>query len=371
MVTENESRIIPQQLKQARESLGLSIDDVASQLGFNGIELFKWELGEQEPPIEMLWKLAGLYQRSTDYFLRPTSRLPEELHFRLTNQNIIDKLPRQTRETIVRFDELCRNEVELEKLLNQTVKPKIERITSDITPDGLALEERRRLQLADKPIRDLRKLLSKLGVHIFLLPIVEKELSGLSWWHSEYGPCILVNAYDEPRGRRAFTMAHEYCHLVRSNPPSICDLKLDIPEERYANTFASHFLIPANDVIIQFQQFVGMSGTLPDYKQLGILAGRYSVSLEALSWRLESLELIPKGSTERYIVEWSSKPSHYRGAKGPRWKRQLGEKYFSLALNAHTKGQISLGKLARYLGVDVRTASNISQEQEKASKKRS
>ena len=250
----------------------------------------------------------------------------------------------------------------MEKTLDKAYVINISRFQGQITPDLLATRERTRLNLDGKPIRDIRRLLTKIGVRVFLLPIIEKKLSGLSWWHVDYGPCILVNAYDEPRGRRAFTMAHELAHLIKDDMPVVCDLEFKAPEEDFANKFASHFLIPASDLRERYNSIVGPPLTLPNNEQLGILANRYGVSLEALSRRLESIQLINWGSTEKYIEEWSKLPRRYRGAKGPRWKRQLGEKYVSLAYNAYSQGDISVGKLAQSLGVDIRTALNETQK---------
>jgi Zn-dependent peptidase ImmA (M78 family)/DNA-binding XRE family transcriptional regulator len=365
MSSHTEHKIIPSQLEEARKSLALSIEEVASKTGIDSSDLSKWERGDEEPSIEQLWDLARIYHRSTDYFLRQTPKFREQLNFRLTKQRTIDDLPAQTRETIVRFDELCRAETELENLLKKPTKLIVEKMISDISPEQLATGERQRLQLDNKPIKDLRKVLTGAGVRIFMLPIKDKKISGLSWWHHEYGPCILINAYDEPRGRRAFTIAHEYAHLVRGHPPTICDLELHDPEEHYANRFASYFLIPATDLKKEFGRVVGIAGTLPNDLQLGILASRYSVSLEALSRRLEELGLIPQGSTDRYIAEWSLRPSRFRGARGPRWRRQLGEKFVSLTLEAHSEGHLALGKLARYLGIDARKALDIAEAEEK------
>lgn len=365
MISKNEPMVIPSQIRKARIGLAIPLGDVASKIGVEPKEVAKWEDGEGEPSIEQLWGLARIYHRSTDYFFRPTSELSEEFSFRLKKERSIEELPIQTREAIVRFDELCRAETELEKILGETRKVLIERVTTRITPEQLAKNERLRLGLGEKPIRNLRSLLARIGIRLFMLPIEQKEFSGMCWWHSEYGPCILVNAYDTPRGRRTFTMAHEYAHLALGQPPVLCDLELDIPDERYANVFATNFLIPASDLEEEFKVIVGISGTLPEYKQLGTLASRYAVSLEAMSRRLEALNLIPRGSTDRYIAEWNQKPRPFRGPKGPRWKRRLGDKFVSLVVDAHVGGHISLGKFARLLGVDVRTASDFSEKQMK------
>ena len=82
---------------------------------------------------------------------------------------------------------------------------------------------------------------------------------------------------------------------------------------------------------------------------------KWGVSIQALSYRLENLDLIEKGHTDKL---WEAKP-YYKGKKGPRtpkWERQLGKKFVETSIEAHQKGFISVGKLASYLGITVRGA---------------
>ena len=356
MADEDKILVLKDQLVKARDSLGLQREEVADKLGIDKGELIRWETGDSQPPLEFLWNLAELYERSTDYFLLQAPALPEHLSFRLERRKAMQDLPQEVRRVIVRFDELCRAEAEIEEALQKPRKILIEPVTGDYSPQELADKERRRLGLDGQPIRDLRKLLTSQGVRIFTLPIPDipaNELSGLSWWQETYGPCILVNARNN-LGRRSFTIAHEYAHLLRADPPTVCALMLDIPEERFAHRFAAIFLMPATDLRSSFVEMVGPYGTTPIDQDLGKLADRYRVSLEAMGRRLEDLELIPKGTTDSRIAEWEKRPTYYRGRKGPIWQRQLGKEFISLALAAHSEGHISLSKLAKYFGQDVR-----------------
>lgn len=364
MTDEDKVLVIPAQLVKARDSLGMRPEEVAEMLGVSVEAIYKWEKGASEPPLEYLWNLADLYQRNTEYFLRQVPALPEHLSFRLERRKAMQDLPKEVREVIVRFDELCRAEAELENALQEPRKIRIKRIMGANNPQELADRERERLDLGEQPIRDLRKILIDQGVRIFTLPIPDipaNELSGLSWWHDAYGPCILLNGKNNI-GRRQFTLAHEYAHLLRSDPPTICAFMLDIPEERFANQFAAAFLMPSQSLKRDFVEFVGVYGTLPTDQTLGKLAGRYGVSLEAMGRRLEYLDLIPEGTTDAKIADWEKKPTHLRSPRGPRWRRQLGEEFISLAIEAYTKERISLSKLSKYLGQDVRTVLGVAAE---------
>jgi len=365
MADEDKVLVIPDQLIKARDSLGMQPEEVANALGIDVEALSNWEKGASQPHLEYLWDLAELYQRSTDYFLRQAPALPEHLSFRLERRKAMQDLPPEVRRVIVRFDELCRAEAELEEAVQEPRKILIKKVGEDYSPQELADTERKRLDLGEQPIKDLRKLLINQGVRIFTLPIPEipaNELSGMSWWHDAYRPCILLNGKNNA-GRRQFTLAHEYAHLLRADPPTVCAFMLDIPDERFANQFAAVFLMPAAGLERLYIQLMGQHGRLPTDPELGILADHYGVSLEAMGRRLEYLGLIPKGTTDLRIAEWQKwKPEHFRTARGPRWRRQLGEEFVSLAIKAYSRERISLSKLAKYLGQDLRTVLKAAEE---------
>ena len=81
-----------------------------------------------------------------------------------------------------------------------------------------------------------------------------------------------------------------------------------------------------------------------------------------LAYVFENLELIPRDTINARIAEWEKRPSYYRGKRGPIWRRQLGEEFVSLALQAHLEGHTSLSKLSQYFGQDVRTVMKAVEE---------
>jgi len=344
------------QLRRARKSLGLSVVEAAQTIDVAESELLAWERGIARPTIEQLWVLADLYHRGSDYFLKDIPALPEAATFRSDLVHSIQDLPTPAKLALVRFDELCRASANLEAAVGEHRRVTFRRDHVDAAPDDLARTERARLGLGDSPIRDLRATLSETGVRVFVLPLPglpPQELSGLSWWHPEYGPCVLVNGRNNV-GRRAFTLAHEYAHLLRSGDAVGCGFMVETPEERYANRFASNFLMPETSVAVAFNKTVGVPHTDPTDYQLGSLASRFGVSLEAMGWRLESMHLVRHGFTSEQIERWEARPFRGRGARGPRWRKQLGEDFVSLAMAAYDSGQVSSAKLAKYFGLDIR-----------------
>jgi len=355
------ARIIGRQLRMAREALGLSKKVVAASIGAAETQIDKWESEVEQPDVETLWEIAKLYHRSPDYFLKQTPEMPSQVNFRLTERASLDQLSPETRQTIVRFEELCRWHYELESIIGKQRTVSIPHLPEVGDPATVAARERRRMGLDSRPIPDLRGLLEGQGLRIFELPIPGGEFAGLSWWNRTYGPCALINASD-PVGRRNFTTAHEYAHLLVGRTTTVCDLTQGTPDEVFAQRYAAEFLMPESD-IRRVAQDKGVVGTIPGARELEPLAARYRVSLEAAGRRLEELGLIPKGSTDARLHEWQSQTLFRRRPRNPTWRRRLGESYVRSSMDAYGHGAISLGRLSELLGLDIRKAREVYEQE--------
>jgi Zn-dependent peptidase ImmA (M78 family)/DNA-binding XRE family transcriptional regulator len=351
-----EPLVHPEQLRQAREAVALTPDSTAREIGVPEDTLLAWEAGTDEPSVEQVEALARIYGRSVDYFLAERPGLPREVFLRVASSELQSHLPLDVRKVLVEFEELCRYEWELERL-SGVENPVL--FSPQVTAPAreLAEFERRRLGLDTQPARNLRDRLGQQGIRIFWLPLPE-GFSGLSWWHKVYGPCILANFDDSP-GRRVFTMAHEYAHLLASSSESvtICDLS-EIDEERAANLFAALFLMPEEDLRAYWTSHTVAEAPI-DAAFIDTMAKRYDVSREALAIRLEEIGLLPNA---HWLLENAPRVRSY-GKRRPNWRRSRGERFVKRALHAHSRGILSIGKLAELLGTDLRTAIKAVSEQ--------
>ncbi len=347
--------IVASQLRKARDVLQLTPEEVAEELNVGAHDVDGWERGDSEPSLTQLERLAELYGREIDYFLAETPKPPEKIRFRTAPRQALTHLSRDARVVLARFEELCRSAREVEGLLGKERTWSIPRFPPTKVPEAGAASIRERLGLATKPIPRLRDILERAGVRVFELPVPTGEFSGFSFWHSEYGPCILVNASDTP-GRRNFTVAHELAHLVYGHESSVCSISLSRngPShgvERRANSFAVELLLPGRAVAEDFAER-GYSDR-PTSQELGRMSGKWGVSLQALGYRLEKLGLLATNYTDS-IVE--VKPAAFRGSKTPRWQRPLGKTFVESSFEAYSKGLISISKLAHSLNIPVRKA---------------
>ena len=354
---DDQTLIIGTQLRSARESIGLSLEEAAASLNLSTAILAEWEDGTSEPPVEVLWQMSDLYRRAVDYFLKTTAAVSVQSAFRITNVHRLPDLEQRHRQVLIKFEELCRIQSELEGLLGVAEPPGVKKIREPISAPKLAEQQRVHFHLGTKPIGDLRSLLEKMGIKVFHLSVPDKKFAGFSWWHGEYGPGVLINSSDS-QGRRNFTLAHELSHLLVDDRSVMCDMLMDADDERYANRFASNFLMPA-EAMRKEQEQLPPSASEGDDMRLKRIASKYKVSIEALGHRLETLELLAAGTTDLKVRQWEEDQPTFRRSKTPAWRRRLGNRFSDLAFAGHAQGLISLSKVASLLEVDIRRAAAL------------
>jgi len=350
------AHVIPGQLRSAREAMALSVAEAAASLRVSGDELRGWESGISRPSIEQLWAMSELYARDVGYSLQTTPPPPRHISFRLAHARSLRDLSAEARRALVQFQELCRAAAELEALLGLP-RPRLEKAPPSLAPDALAQRQRQRLGLGTGPIENLRGVLENEGLQVFEVPAPQGEFAGFSWWYGDSVPCVLVNARD-PAGRRTFTLAHEYGHLLRQDQASLCDPEARLPEERFTNRFAACLLMPEHDLIAQCDRY-HITPTTFSLDGVARLARRYHVSVEAMARRLEEVGRVPRGGADALIRELSTRRPYYPRPAIPRWRRQVGHTYADHAIRAYSQGLISLSRLAQYLGVNVSKAFEI------------
>jgi Zn-dependent peptidase ImmA (M78 family)/DNA-binding XRE family transcriptional regulator len=362
----NHKLIIGSQLRQARELLKFTVEDIARDLGVGTNEVANWEREIASPDLAQLESLSRLYGRDIDYFLKDTLKPPADLEFRgKPGKSLID-LSKETRLVIANYDELCRTVYEIENLMGTELRVKLSRLNEDYSPKAAARTLRAKLSLDDKPIPKLRDILENEGFRIFELSIPNEEISGFSYWHNKYGPCVLINA-DEPIGRRNFTLAHELAHLLFNHGSSVCFISSGAIKgmgniEYKANQFAVELLLPESKILEDFRN-KGLSRN-PSLKELRKLSYKWGVSNQALGYRLESLDLIESGYTDTLT---EPKPI-FRRPTIPKWKRKLGNQYVRTSIEAYKKNLITIGKLAHALQLPVSKAiEEVKQRSEKTS----
>jgi Zn-dependent peptidase ImmA (M78 family)/transcriptional regulator with XRE-family HTH domain len=361
-----DTRGLGDRVRQAREALSMGQEALATRIGVARPVLSAIENGKRDISASELVAISDAVARPLDYFF---GRSPLAFDFqpllRMLPPEGQEEVPQRgrppkgtgasvVRRTLVRFEELCRMYLELERL-SGLPHPQIPKYNID--PGRGALREAERIadlartQLGlgpTLPSVQLRELMEeRLAIKTFVL-VADSPLSGACIFHEEVGGCVLVVAKAIPH--MLYTLAHELGHLLvhRETPTVDEDLfGLKTPREQFANAFAANLLMPR---AAMQEMFAAVYRSRAEFGALEVihLARHFGVSFPAMLWRLQNLRLITPQSREQLAA---TRPTGGTGRVDdkPRYWYPLPERYVFLALGAYYREEISVGRLAELL----------------------
>ncbi len=359
-------------LQQARKKCGMTQADAAKVIDAARTTIVAIEKGERRLKPNELIKLARAYGRAISDFVRPSPIIePFAVQFRAAYQRSEQEEARID-PIIQRLEELCRNYLELEKIVdaplprNYPQEYDVTNMPIEAAAESIAIAERQRLGLGDGPIPLLRDILEQsVGIRIFYLKMPAKY-SEIYSYDEQLGGCMAINL-DHYEERRRWSMAHGYLHFLAHRRKPVVDFEGQyqrIPEsERLAEAFPKYFLMPSSGLLRRFNDMYRTHGKFTP-TNLFTLAHYYGVSIEALGYRLEGMGLLHSGTLERL---------RDRGLKVRKVQQELGLEeieqhtdsvpvhYQHLAIEALDQGLITEGRFADFLGVDRLEARRIAE----------
>jgi Zn-dependent peptidase ImmA (M78 family) len=317
-------------LKKARTELGLSQGAVGRALGLSSEFISLLEADKRAPSLATLNKIASLFRKDIGYFLEEKEGafnillrgVPIEVSLEAASPPPIPTvapaaapapfyaLDEASRSILQRFKRYCDDYLLLERLAGPGRRLGLAPLYSNISPERLAEEERRRLGLGDEPIRDIFALAELNGCRILRLPIpAASKLSGaFIFLEDKEAAFALINSADPP-GRQAFTAAHEYCHYLKDrregplidNPDVFSDefVSLSHPREEFAQAFAACFLVPASKVRATIEKEFG--GRKLTYEHVLYLKRYFGVSFAAMLRKVRGLGYISAAQHEDWL----------------------------------------------------------------------
>lgn len=270
------------------------------------------------------------------------------------------------------LEKLCRFYGELEQICDSPLPQnypqdyQVEGMPIESTAESIAIAERSRLGLGDGPIPFLRDVLEQgVGLRIFYLEMPTKYSEMYSYDES-LGGCMAINA-NHIEERRRWSLAHGYLHFLAHRRKAVVDFdgqyKRTPESERLAEAFPKYFLMPTSGLLKRFNDMYRSHGKFTP-TNLFTLAHYYGVSIQALVYRLEEMELLPTATWDKLSR---------RGLKVSKVKQELGIKeipqrterlpthYQHLAIDALDQGLITEGRFAAFLGVDRLEARRIAE----------
>ena len=135
-----------------------------------------------------------------------------------------------------------------------------------------------------EPVYDLCGLLEHQGIKVLSVNMATDSFLGLSVSEEEGGPAVVVNTWERlPVEHWIFSAAHELAHLLLHLPAYQVNEELENKdEEREADAFASHFLMPEGVFRREWDDAVG----LPLFDRVLKIKRMFRVSWRTVLYRL-------------------------------------------------------------------------------------
>jgi Zn-dependent peptidase ImmA (M78 family)/DNA-binding XRE family transcriptional regulator len=356
-------RTLGLELQAARKRKGMRQEDAAKIINVGRTTLTAIEKGERRITAAELVKLATAYDAQVSDFVRPRPIISPTVEQFRGPAELMSEDREEIEPYVARAIEYARTYVELEELRKAPLVRKYPTVYESRGPvqrvaEGIAIEERQRLALGDGPLPPLRDVFEQyVGLRIFYIGL-PKKFAEIYFYDDVLGGCIVVNR-KHPEERRRWSLVHGYLHFLahRYHTDVTYDEELfrpSTPEERLAEAFTPHFLMPATGLKRRYNDMAQVKNGFSTADLL-TLANMYAVSVQALTLRLEDLDLLPTGM-------WQS----LKARKFPiqDYQEKLGLKsiegnddifpmrYKLLALEALSEGQMDEEQFAYVLSSD-------------------
>jgi Zn-dependent peptidase ImmA (M78 family)/DNA-binding XRE family transcriptional regulator len=354
-------------LQTARRAIGLTQGEVGGRMGMATSTVSAIEAGKRTVTGPELYEFARTYERPVAFFLEAEDGESSGFRylFRAASEKALD------RSAVVRLEQLEGDYRTLEDVTGAArpqPPPDYSRFNFERDQDAetLAEMERDRLGLGDAPLRDVMDVLDgTAGVRTFLVRVQNQTWSGVSVRGGRDRFCVAANS-KENFYRRNWTLTHEYAHVLvhlrRDDAPQArIDVDTERPqgsaEERFANAFASAFLMPRRMVLMQLEQVISTNSGRFTEHDLVHMAMQFGISGQAMSARLVRLHALPRdfhnSYWQRHTFNSLAKRLRYE-VEDTLWEEPavLPARFRYLAMKAFDEGLISLSKLAELLRED-------------------
>ena len=364
----------PDVLRWARETAGLSVEDVAGKLGRKTIDaetVSAWEAGNGSPSYPQLETLAHvIYRRPLAVFFFPVVPHEEtpQTEFRTLPDAVIDALPpgivklyRKAKLFQLYLEDLYegRKPIEL-SLLDRFELDERSHLTSVAEAIrqalGITVEEQREWRSADTAFKRWREALEASGTFVFKDAFRNDDYSGFCLYSTNY-PLIYVNN-SMPASRQVFTLFHELGHLLYHSGG------VDFRSREAVRSFQGYYRDVevgcnrfANDVLVPQQVFDSLDPTVSETR-FQELADYFSVSREVILRNYLDRRLVSPAYYEQMAAKWADEARGKRGTPGGDYYRNLrtylGERYVDLVYTQYHRNKITLENVAEYLNVKAK-----------------
>ncbi|TAL31756.1 MAG: ImmA/IrrE family metallo-endopeptidase [Spirochaetes bacterium] len=253
-----ERGILSDNLRRLRSIKGINQTELAKKAGLSRPSYVAIEKGDTDPRSSTLMNIAGALEVSLADLFRP---LPSLKRVRFRIRKTMTKREQNQRDQLIQDVAVWLSDYnELEKILGHGRKYLFESYAGR-DPVQAASFAREKLKIGENElIRDVCGLAETAGIKVNLSKAGFKKFFGMSVSVDNGGPAVCVKVGDDVSvERQIFTVAHEMGHLLlHRNSYKKDETSENEKEERNAERFASHFLIPQSVFDKEWQSARGL-----------------------------------------------------------------------------------------------------------------
>lgn len=381
-----EAEINPKLLVWARNSVGLSINDLAKKINTSAKKVEDWETGLAKPTISQLRNIAKVLKRpiAIFYLPEPPKTFDAMKDFRkIAGFEHISQSPSifvEIRRAHYKRDialELIQDMGENYNLFKQIISlsNNYEIAAKNIRATlSISYETQKKWKDAYDAFNSWKDMIEKKGVLVFQTSHTSRidvgEMRGFSI-SQEILPVIVINSKDSMHGK-IFTLLHEYVHILLHNS-GICDLtNYDSPQtedqkiETFCNMIAGEILVPNENILNEDIVKKQSSKETWSLEDLSILSRIYSVSQEVILRRLLILSKTTPSFYEnkrKEFIKYYKKLEEEKSEGAPPYFRLVmrnnGTSFIKIVLEAYHQEVINSSQLSDFLGMKLKHLEKI------------
>lgn len=323
----------PRRLVLGRKRRRLTARALAMMIEVSPITISRLENGVHEPEEETVQAICRALDFPRGFFFADDF---DELPARAASFRSLTSMTAQERDAALAAGAIA-------YLFNDWVEQRFDLPAADLpdlggeaNPEAAAQAVREQWALGDLPIPNMIKLLEAKGVRVFSLCENTKAVDAFSCWRNST-PFVFLNTFKSAE-RSRFDAAHELGHLVLHRHGAPQDSR---QAENEANQFASHFLMPTDDVTSRVR-FVTSVDELVRAKK------RWGVSVAALTYRLHRLGVLSEWQNRSFNIEIASRgyrkrePDGLTAEQSVLWPKVLGSLWNERVTRDHVAAELHL-----------------------------
>lgn len=349
------SEVISKNMYRLRKIAGLTQKEAAERSGLSRAAYIAIEQGKSDPRSDTLHRIANALDAGiSDLFME----FPELKSIRFRMSKATERKKRIREQEIIKIARWLNDYNYLEEVLNKKLEYRFKHIKKISDPIKLARKVRDVLDMdGNEPINDISEVIHRAGIKLHFSKIEIDDMFGLSIGEEDGGPAISVNVVNGISiERQIFTAAHEMAHLILHKDSYHGELlEDDADEEREANLFASHFLMPDDEFLKSLKRNRGLH-----WVDAVLSVKRYfKVSYKTVLMRLIESDLADRSIYRKFAINYRElhggnlrehyEPVALQEPDGPSKAGLVEDRMYTLVREAIEKNLISVSKGAEIL----------------------